>query len=809
MNHTRLFISRFLLTGLTALCALGIYTPSIMPQQGPQIQLPGQMPSNQDPFALPSDEEMEAMIASMPPEMQGEMRKGFAELKAMPEQERQKVMQEAQQQMESFVNTMSPEELQELERLSKLTPEELEEEFKKMLLESGIDPETGNPLNNSDAYVPQESPSLPEPEKKPAQEVKVEDRDSTQAMLKRLAKGLDSLQLILNLHPQQSGSLSSLTQEIADLTYFVKTLNEKSKLVSLIHDKNKDLVKSLSHIEKIITAQQGKLQFTEPQETTTPYTILGVSSNATEDEIENAYEKLSQKKNIQKIKDDLTEQGASEKEIKKALREAELTHQIIEDAYETLSDDKLKAQLDRELRAKSANDSSLSKETKNALSKIGQAFSSAIYEHDLINKLESFLEDHAPQALAEKKKLEDEEKRRKDEQRSASLQRPSITPGNFEPTYHVGSSSYNPLGNNNYYSPTYSSANYGAYDPYNQYPSYNEGQPPKDKSGSNNQEKPLSIDDKQRKEKEEPKDKKNTSNQDKKSFFAVTELKKDIDSLLKNFEKASFIQALPAYLEKKAEIEECATQLTTLYKKSRFETILKRIDEVHKLSLQPSEQLAAEWRGISDQIPNLLALDTFLHSIKETSLTKERLVLIAGTEKQPGLQALTKNIKTITEKLASLNEKIMGEKSIEEPSFLPTKKQNPTHKNPALPHKALTTNKKSIQQNIYTNFENNVNSFTGNDTFKNEIAKFKEYLKTGNSDQTITLEETIKALTTINKQALELQKQPLPDEFKLKIQQQLKQLIQILTLPQDILATTHQSTIQLFNTVINTVSQLQ
>ncbi len=76
---------------------------------------------------------------------------------------------------------------------------------------------------------------------------------------------------------------------------------------------------------------------------------------------------------------------------------------VIKDAYETLSDKKLRAQLDRELKAHDQKNVAVSSSTKQALSKIAQALSSAVNQNDIVNALEQFIKDHEPQALAEKK----------------------------------------------------------------------------------------------------------------------------------------------------------------------------------------------------------------------------------------------------------------------------------------------------------------------------------------------------------------------------------------------------------------------
>ncbi len=268
------------------------------------------------PFGMPSDEEMEQFIASMPPELQGQIRQGFQELKAMPEEERNKLFQEVEQQ---FNYQPTPEELAELERLSKLTPEELDAELRKALMEMGIDPDTGEPLGASAAPLATTSEPTTTATSTAAPVASADDVASIKAMLKRLAKSLENIQLKLSLHPEHSGALSGFTQELADLTYYVKVINHKSRLVTLLDEKYQNIVKALSSLEKTVSTQEPRVEFiVEESSSPSAYTILGVERGASDDEIEEAFEKLSEEKSPESVRESLKDQNLTEKELKKS-----------------------------------------------------------------------------------------------------------------------------------------------------------------------------------------------------------------------------------------------------------------------------------------------------------------------------------------------------------------------------------------------------------------------------------------------------------------------------------------------------------
>jgi len=363
--------------------------------------------------------------------------------------------------MVNFLDGLSDQELKELEDLGR-----------QVLTDMGYDAETLEPLNPNtpslkDLYAAQPTPVVETPTT-PTAPLVVETIVNTEELEEYFTKFLK------HLHTTQQKAqspiladrkLSRWIPELRDINFYVTVIAHSEHLKRLLTPEFETMLKHIKELGLALITYEPLVRIQEPvyEVTDDSYEILGITPSASQEDIEEAYEKIKKQKSPDAIKEKLTKEGLVEKDIKRATKEAQLTMSIITDAYEKLQDPKTREQVDRERLAHTQQQGSLEKGSQKALDSLTNAISTAIYTHQLIDELEQFLKKYEPAQLEQKKALEKAEEDRKKEQLEAAKKKVTPTPGGQLEAAPRASSASN-AGYDNY-----GGYGYPAYDYGNQY----------------------------------------------------------------------------------------------------------------------------------------------------------------------------------------------------------------------------------------------------------------------------------------------------------------------------------------------------
>ena len=372
----------------------------------------------------------------------------------------EKELQEFYEMME-FLSTLDEKELQALEQLGR-----------DVLISMSInpdDPEQLAALFNeqpvAQAPVPTTTEQVAEPLEPKAEIVSTETHAKVRDMLTRLIAQLNSLRQKV-VHSSPDNALRTWRTELDDLVFYLTVINKKEHHERLITKEFAQLLKQIRQLADAMNTHEPLfvIRDTPAEDFDDPYEILGISSSATEDEIEEAFYAISENKDPEIVKKRLTTEGVSGKDLERAVKEARRSFNIIQDAHEKLIDAKLRAQVDREHSAQITYNQAAHKSSDAALQSIIRALTNSLYNQLLLTNLEAFLKKYEPQELAKKKQMEQSEALRRKEQEAAGRTRAYPSPGGpFEPTVRLsGGGSSNAPG---YYGGS-------GYDPYGGYPDY-------------------------------------------------------------------------------------------------------------------------------------------------------------------------------------------------------------------------------------------------------------------------------------------------------------------------------------------------
>lgn len=344
------------------------------------------------------------------------------------------ISMEELQEIEKFINSLSEEEKQALEELGR-----------QVLTEMGINPDTLEPIPGA-PQLPMPQPALPpvtppQPEEVPTvetprPEISGQTRQEIKDLLHSLINHLESLRLKM----RTESSFKRWAQEIDELLYFLKVINKPRHHERLAETSSTNLLQQLKILNAIISTQEPAIVVRQVQRSADdPYEILGVSSTATGEEIQEAFDQLAAVRNPEVVRKERQAEGLSDKDIERAVKDARLSFEIIEDAYEKLIDPKTRADVDHEHEASHSFYKEAEQNSQRAFAQISQALSSAIYTNNLFESFEKFLQQYAPEELAQKKALEAAEKQRQQEQAELARRRPTPSPGGtLEPRIRFG-----------------------------------------------------------------------------------------------------------------------------------------------------------------------------------------------------------------------------------------------------------------------------------------------------------------------------------------------------------------------------------
>lgn len=327
-------------------------------------------------------------------------------------------------QMLEFLSTLDEKELQELEKIGR-----------QVLTDMGINPDTLEPIPG--AQQP-ELPITPTPQPEQKQPV-IQEPVVTQQDLNTVKQLVhDLLQQIYRVQEQivneyRQATTTPLAQDLDNLIFYLKILDNNTPLLTKLtqpqYKKMISIMQQLYNQLKEITIPSVSIPEDQIDD---PYDILGISESATLKEITAAYESKMRLIDSDTIKKQMSEEGASEKDIKRALKEAQLTRDLFLEAFETLQDPISRERFDQERSTKIAHSIERQGLIRAAYEKIAQAVQSAIYTQGLTTLLDKFLTEYEPEKLKMKKAREEAEIARRKEQEALAKTRPTITPGQLE-----------------------------------------------------------------------------------------------------------------------------------------------------------------------------------------------------------------------------------------------------------------------------------------------------------------------------------------------------------------------------------------
>ncbi len=336
------------------------------------------------------------------------------------------------QDIDAILSSMTEEDFNNiLTELSRLSPQELEELEKigrQVLLDNGIDPETGKALtapSGEPVAKPTETPVVAKPiEQK--QLIKTQNPENVQIILDAIIKQINTLRQKAQGNEQIARRLAQWAEPLNDLIFYLKVINKKVHHDRLATKDFDALFKDLESLSRQLLTYQPHIMLTEKSvDQDDPYKILGLSYDATSEQITAQYTKLKNKHNPKKIKKELKAENATKKEIAREVRAAELTLSLIQDAYDQLNDPKTKKLVD-DKRLTQPTDQ-LSSAAQSNLTKVLEAISNSVYQAKLLDQLQDFLKKYEPEQLAQKQAFEEAQTQRKKEQTELAKTQPKLT----------------------------------------------------------------------------------------------------------------------------------------------------------------------------------------------------------------------------------------------------------------------------------------------------------------------------------------------------------------------------------------------
>ncbi len=277
------------------------------------------------------------------------------------------------------------------------------------------------------------------------------EKQKTQKMIERLVERLGSLKQ-KSVSPTVSQMLRRWEQELRDLTYYLQVVNTDARIEPLITASGGKLLKNINLLATVLSTQEPQISITDSTSTDSPYTRLGVKKKDSTAKIEKAYKKLVAASDAKAIEKRLKKAKASDADIKRETRLAELKVATITEDYEALIDKKSREQIDRALDAAEKEHRDEINRARGALAEITNALSSAIFNQSLLTQFEDLLKKIAPKELEKQKEMKKEEEKRRKEQAHRATARPQQTPGGrLEPTLQTSQ------GPTSGYQPDYSS----------------------------------------------------------------------------------------------------------------------------------------------------------------------------------------------------------------------------------------------------------------------------------------------------------------------------------------------------------------
>ncbi len=356
---------------------------------------------------------------------------------------------------EAMVNEIS----KQLETMSPEEIEKLQKEAEEMLINSGVSKEEIEAFKQGPAGYPEQpgqqpmaAPATPfaqQPmaaapmpiEMKPAPETGfslVSEAEVSQ-ILKSIIRQAGALREQIAL----SDALRNLrpwTSSLSDILFYVKVIDSKQELRKRLTTKEfSPFLGQLKRLSNMLEAQEYNLRGKAEEliEEENPYDMLRISPEASNKEIKQAAQELLAEKDPEKLKERLTQEGATALDIKRQVQSARIARAQIKEAYDKLTPAENRAQTDRRLKAQRDQQSTSDKALRTASTELNQIFSQI--NTSVIHASEEFLKKYEPAELARKKEMDAAEVKQRKEQEARAQQKaapaPYLAPDFYPPSF--------------------------------------------------------------------------------------------------------------------------------------------------------------------------------------------------------------------------------------------------------------------------------------------------------------------------------------------------------------------------------------
>lgn len=321
-----------------------------------------------------------------------------------------------------------PKQLEEFAKSFGLSADQLVEEAQKPT--APVEAAEEVPTEIPAAEIPAaERPTTPtaQPEK-PAVERKRIEASMASRVISQATEHIESLRTKMASSDLVYTELRALELDLLSLALLLPIINKDEHYDRIAAGIDADFIDVLETLVTILISQEPLV--TVSTSGMTPYDLLGVPQNATPKEIKRKFKKLENEIGPAAAEKKLRAEGLTGDDLKRQVKAARITFETIQDAYEELIDPETRRDIvDREIQLVAEQSKVDEIATKDALKKIREALSEALYSQTLITKLEDYLQKYAPEQLKQKKEQEKLEKKHLEDQKKRA-QRPAVsTPG--------------------------------------------------------------------------------------------------------------------------------------------------------------------------------------------------------------------------------------------------------------------------------------------------------------------------------------------------------------------------------------------
>lgn len=339
------------------------------------------------------------------------------------------------QQFINALNNMSPEEQDMIAKLG--------QELENQMRSNGLDPN-----NSDDVFKWIESqqaggaPLTGKPTKPatilPDTKISKQEMKPTTSVIRSDISINDAKKLILEIIQKLTSARQKMAFLGADGGPKQKDVNELVFLLNVIltedllqHLMTQDFTKLYNNLEKLrssLMAYEPLLSIDELAEIDEddPYELLGIPYNATDDEIELAFDYLQSQKSPEAVTLILDQNNIQGKERKNILTDARLSFSFIRQAYEILKDPQERAIVDKLLKDKINKSKKNSQKINNAINKINNVIYTALTVDDISGEIKKLLKKYEPQQLEAAKRQGEREQKALERSKTTKAIAPSM-----------------------------------------------------------------------------------------------------------------------------------------------------------------------------------------------------------------------------------------------------------------------------------------------------------------------------------------------------------------------------------------------